>query len=50
LFNSADHTENAIGIATAIMNRREIGLRQKGNSLTSKIETKRAISKTCQQK
>ena len=29
LFNKADQTLNAIGIATAIINKRKIGLRQK---------------------
>jgi hypothetical protein len=46
LFSNADQTLNAIGIATAIINKRKIGLRQKGNPLTSKIETERAINKT----
>ena len=45
LLSKADQTLNAIGIATAIINKRKIGLRQKGNPLTSKIETERYIKK-----
>jgi hypothetical protein len=46
LFNNADQTLNAIGIAMAIINKRKIGLRQKGKPLTSNMETERAINIT----